>query len=121
MFTARFQYAFPTVVDRDASFIYYHGSGERAHFIPFNFYELFNYLHLETLGAKKISVYGYYTRLKTSAFVCMPRSKLVAGAFCVEKHPPGAKVERWGGRAEFADARGCEHDLDLPDLRVKDL
>ena len=121
IFTARFQYGFPTVVDLDTSFVYYHGSGMRAYFIPFNFYELFNYLHVERLGAKKISVYGYYPRLKTSAFVCVPRSKLVAGALCIEKHEPRAKVKRWGGRAEFAERSWCEHDIDLPDLSAKDL
>jgi hypothetical protein len=121
IFTARVQYDFPTVVDLDASFLYYHGSGKRNYFIPFNFYELFNYLHVERFAARRISVYGYYTPEKTSAFVCMPRSKLVAAAFCVEKYPPGEKVVRRGGRAEFAERSWCEHDIRLPDVSARDL
>ncbi len=121
MFTARVQYGFPTVVDREASFVYYHGSGRRNYFIPFNFYELFNHLHIEQFAAKRISIYGYYTPEKTSAFVCMPRSKLVAGAFCIEKYAPGEKVERWGGRAEFAERRWCEYDIQLPGFSMADI
>lgn len=121
IFSARVQYDFPTVVDLDASFLYYHGSGRRNYFIPFNFYELFNYLHVERFAARRIAAYGYYTREKTSAFVCMPRTKLVSAAFCIDKYPPGVKVVRWGGRAEFADRSWCEHDLQLPDLPVEDL
>lgn len=119
IFTARVQYVFPTVVDLDSSFVYYHGSGKRNYFIPFNFYELFNYLHVENLRAKKISVYGYYTPLNSSAFVCVPRSQLVAAAFCIEKYGPREKVERWGGRAEFAERHWCEYDIRLPDLSMK--
>ncbi len=121
LFTARIQYTFPTVVDLEASYIYYHGSGERNYFIPFNFFELYNYLHLEAFRAKAIAVYGYYTPGKTSAFVCVPRAKLVAAAFCIEKYPPGAKLERWGGRAEFAEQRWCAHDIQLPDLTADDI
>lgn len=121
IFNARVQYGFPTVVDLETSYVYYHGSGKRHYFIPFNFYELFNYLHLEKFGAKKISIYGYYTPAKTSAFVCGPKSRLVASAFCIEKYPPGERVERWGGRAEFAEHRWCEYDIQLPDLLMDDI
>jgi hypothetical protein len=121
IFSARVQYGFPTVVDLEASFVYYHGSGRRIYFIPFNAYELFNYLHLEKFGAKKISAYGYYTPQKTSAFVCMPKSKLVAAAFCIEKYAPGQKVDRWGGRAEFAERRWCEYDIQLPDFSMTEI
>lgn len=121
IFSARVQYDFPTVVDLDASFLYYHGSGKRNYFIPFNFYELFNYLHIERFAARKIAAYGYYTPEKTSAFVCMPRAKLVAAAFCIEKYAPGERVARWGGRAEFAERTWCEHELRLPDFSADDL
>jgi SAM-dependent methyltransferase len=121
IFSARVQYDFPTVVDLDSSFIYYHGSGKRQYFIPFNFYELFNYLHVERFAARRIAAFGYHTPEKTSAFVCMPRSKVVSAAFCIEKYPPEEKVERWGGRGEFAERSWCEHDLRLPDLPAQDL
>jgi hypothetical protein len=45
----------------------------------------------------------------------------VAAAFCVEKYPPRAKVERRGGRAEFAERSWCEYDIRLPDLCTRDL
>jgi len=121
IFNARVQYEFPTVVDLEASFLYYHGSGRRNYFIPFNVYELFNYFHTEELGAKKISAYGYRPPQKTSAFVCMPKTKLVAAAFCIEKYAPGEKVERRGGRAEFAERRWCEYDIQLPGFSLADI
>ena len=121
IFDARIQYDYPTVVDLQTSYLYYHGSGARNYFIPFNFYELFNYLHLAEFNAKKISVYGYYTPNKSSAFIQMPKSKLIAAAFCIEKYEPGTKVERWGGRPETAEHDWVEHVVELPDFSMKDI
>jgi hypothetical protein len=118
IFDARIQYDYPTIVDLETNYLFYHGSGRRNYFTPFNFYELFNYLHLEDFKAKKISVYGYYTPKKSSAFLTVPKNKLIAGAFCVEKYSAKESVERWGGRPEFAKRDWCEYEIELPDFSM---
>jgi 23S rRNA U2552 (ribose-2'-O)-methylase RlmE/FtsJ len=121
IFDVRLRYDGTTIVDLDTSYLYYHGSGKRNYYVVFNFYELFNFLHLAEFNLKKISVYGYYTPDKTSAFVPMPKSKIIAASFCLEKLPPGEKVERWGGWAERADNKWCAYDIQLPDFSMDDI
>lgn len=121
IFDARIQYDFPTIVDLDSSYLYYHGSGQRNYFTPFNFYEIFNYLHHEGLKAKKISVYGYYAPNKTSAFIMIPKNKLIAGAFCIEKYDQKQAIDRWGGRPEFAKREWCQYDIRLPDFSMDNI
>jgi hypothetical protein len=116
IFDIRISYDYPTVVDLDVSYLYYHGSGKRNHFIPFNFYEIFNYLHLEKFRAKKISSYGYYTPDKASGFCIVPKNKIIAGAFCIEKYSKKDKIERWGGHPQFAKRSWVDYEFKLPDF-----
>jgi len=121
IFDARFQYDYPTSTDLDLSYLYYHGSGKRNYFVCFNFYELFNYLNIETFNLKKISVHGYYTPQKSSTFVPFPKSKMIAAAFCLEKHDPKTRVKRQGGHPQFAKRSWCEYKIDLPDFSMNDI
>lgn len=121
IFDVRLRYEGATNTDLDFSFVYYHESGKRNHMVVFNFYELFNYFHIERFNIKKISIYGYYPKDKTSGFVPMPKSKMIAAAICLEKHPPGKDILRKGTRTEYIDKDWIEYDITLPDFSMDNI
>lgn len=120
LFDTRLKYEGSTVIDKDISYFYYHGSGKRNYYIVFNVFELLNFLHIETLHIKKISLIGYYPKDRTSAFLPTPKDRLLIGMFCLKKYP---KLERnfirHGGYREDADRPWCELDIKLPNFKKR--
>jgi len=116
LFDLRLKYEGPTIVDRDVSYFYYHGSGIRNYYIVHNVFELLNFLHTESLHLKSIRIDGYYPADKTSAFLPFPKNQLMTGMICLEKYPKGERsaVKRSGGFKEHADRLWCELAVNLP-------
>jgi SAM-dependent methyltransferase len=121
IFDVRLRYEGPTIVDIDQSYVYYHETGMRNHHIVMNFFELWNFLHIEDIRARKISVYGYHAPAKTTAFVPLSKSKIVSATFCVEKYPPEKKVFRCGAREEFVGRKWVEAEVKLPGITENDI
>ena len=121
IFDVRLRYDASTITDIDTSYLFYHGSGKRNHMVVFNFYELFNFLNIEQFNLNKITVYGYYAPDKTSGFIPMPKSKMIAAGFGLEKHDNDVKIERKGGRKECSSRPWITYDITLPDFSMNDI
>ncbi|NQT90954.1 MAG: class I SAM-dependent methyltransferase [Candidatus Omnitrophica bacterium] len=109
-----------TVVDLDASYLYYHGTGKRNYYCVYNMYEFLNFLHLDKFDIKSISIYGYYPPKKTSAFVPMPKSKMITAAVHLKKYKKGERIKRWGGHPQFAERDWCKLDVKIPGFKAAD-
>ena len=116
LFDLRLKYEGPTIVDRDTSYFYYHGSGIRNYYIVHNVFELITFLHIEALHLKSIRIDGYYPKDKTSALLPFPKNRLMTGMILLEKYPrqERAGVKRSGGFKEHADHPWCELTVNLP-------
>ena len=116
LFDLRLKYDGPTIVDRDVSYFYYHGSGVRNYYIVHNVFELLNFLHTEPLHLKSIRIDGHLPADKTSAFLPFPKNRLMTGMICLEKYPKTerAAVKRSGGFKEHADRPWCKLTVNLP-------
>lgn len=116
LFDLRLRYDGTTVVDRDTSYFYYHGSGVRNYYIVHNVFELISFLHTESLPLKSIRIDGYYPPDKTSAFLPFPKSRLMTGMILLEKYPKEerASIKRSGGYKEHAGHSWCELTVNLP-------
>ena len=112
----RLRYSGTTVVDIDRSYFYYHDSGQRIHYIVFNIYEFLNFLHIEILNLRRISVVGAYSPNVTSAFVPFPRQELIVAVFLLEKHPENHCPKRIGAHPNSHDRPWCELNFKLPDF-----
>lgn len=118
IFDARLRYDGTTVVDKDLSYFYYHGSGQRNYYVVHNVFELINFLHIESLHLKKIRIYGYHPEDRSSAFVPMPKNEMVVATICLEKYPQGERdFVRYGGSKKHADRAWCEVDIQLPGFK----
>ena len=116
LFDVRLKYEGSTIVDRDVSYFYYHGSGVRNYYVVHNVFELLNFLHVDSLHLKSIRIDGYYPADKTSALVPFPKSQLMTGMVCLEKYPKAerSRVVRQGGFKEHADRPWCAVSVNLP-------
>ena len=118
IFDVRLRYDGMTVIDKDTSYFYYHASGKRNYYVILNVFELINYLHIESLHLKSIRMYGYYPKDRSSAFVPMPKNKMVVATVCLEKYPQGERdFVRCGGSKQHADRPWCELDIRLPGFK----
>lgn len=116
VFDVRLKYEGPTIVDRDISYFYYHGSGVRNYYVVHNVFELLSFLHTEGLYLKSIRIDGYHPSDKTSAFLPFPKDRLLIGMACLEKYTNAerATVVRRGGFREDASRPWCTATVNLP-------
>jgi len=112
----RLRYEGPTTIDSDASYVFYHSSNRRMHYIAFNIFEFLNFLQTEELHIKKISAIGTYPRNSTSAYLPFPRRELVVAVFLLEKFEANESPERTNLASQFILGRVCELDLNLPNF-----
>lgn len=118
IFDVRLRYDGTTVIDKDTSYFYYHSSGKRNYYVVLNVFELINFLHIESLHLKSIRMYGCHPKDKSSAFVPMPKNKMIVATVCLEKYPQGERdFIRSGGSKEYADRPWCKVDIQLPGFK----
>ncbi|MFC1462600.1 class I SAM-dependent methyltransferase [Verrucomicrobiota bacterium] len=121
IFDVRLRHDGTTITDLDTSYLYYHGSGRRNHMVVFNTYEFLSFLHIDTFRLKKIAVHGYYPKDKTSGFIPMPKSKMIAAGFGLEKYDEDVTVDRRGGQKKYAERPWMDYDITLPDFSMDDI
>jgi len=51
----------------------------------------------------------------------MPKSKMIAAGFGLEKHDKDVKIERKGGRKEYSSRPWITYDITLPDFSMNDI
>ena len=116
MFDSKLRLSGPTIIDLDTSFQHYYESGERTHYIVHNVYQLLAYLHLDYLGIKKVTLYGYPFPGETSAILPLPKNEALVAGILLELYPPNEKdlVIRKGTTLESHQQCCLELNIDLP-------
>jgi len=112
----RLRYEGATTIDIDTSYVFYHSSGRRMHYIAFNVFEFLNFLQTEELQIKKVSAIGAYPHRTTSAHLPFPRGKMVVAVFLLEKFQKDETPKRKNHTSQSEVDRFCELDLNLPDF-----